>query len=314
MSEYNSVIEWFNCEVMMRVWCLLFDARLPSEWWAEAAHYTCNIINLTPTWANLDSASLYLLWYGVAPPSRHIHMFGAPGQMRLHAHEQHKISKQSVPVHFMSVVDYLLSTYWVYIVGQRHVVDTRNVVFDERCVSCPPDDHPPPTHICVPLLLDDDDDTLATLSSPILGGDAIANTPADSTETVLTHEPPLPDLASPDCPTPMASGAAASVSPPAPLDVGPAGPASHMATAPATATPPECTLTSMQIIGSARGSTTTSSKQIEWAAAASAKYGGETVAVTRSGRNVRQPARLNLLSSLAHEAPTHVAHTMLQLW
>jgi hypothetical protein len=279
-SEYNGVIEWFNHEVMTRVQCLLFDARLPSEWWAEAARYACDIINLTPTRANPDSASPYMLWNGIAPPSRHIRVFGAPGWMRLHAHEQHKISKQSVPVRFMSVVDYSLSTYRVYIVGQRRVVDMCNVVFDECCASRPPDDHPPPTHICVPLLPDDNNNTPATLSSLILGGDAIANTPADSTETVLTHELPSPDLASPDCPMPMASGAVASVSPPAPSDIGPAGPVSHMATALATAMPLECTPTSMQIIGSARGSTTTSSKQIEWAAAASAKYGGETVAVT----------------------------------
>jgi hypothetical protein len=312
-SEYNGVIERFNREVMTRVRCLLFNAHLPSEWWAEAARYACDVINLTPTQANLDSASPYMLWNGIAPPSRHIRVFGAPGRMRLHAHERHKISEQSVPVRFMSVVDYSLSTYRVYIISQRHVVNTRNVVFNERCASRPPDDRPPPTHICVPLLPDDDDDTPATLSSPILGSDAIANTPADSTETVSTHELPSPDLASPDCPTPMASGAAASVSPPAPSDIGPAGPASHTATAPATATPPECTPTSTQIISSAHGSTTTSSKQIERAAAASAKYGGKTVAVTQSSRNVRQPARLNLLSSLAHEAPTHAAHTMLQL-
>jgi hypothetical protein len=280
MSEYNSVIEQFNREVMTCVQCLLFDACLPSKWWAEAAHNACDIINLTPTWANLDSASPYLLWNGVAPLSRHIRMFGAPGWMRLHAHKRHKISKQSMPVCFMSVVDYSLSTYWVYIIGQRCIVDMCNVVFNEHCVLRPPDDCPPPMHICIPLLLDNNNDTLATLSSPILGGDAIANTPTNSTETTSTHEPPSPDLASPNCPTPMASGAAASVSPPAPLDVGPAGPASHTATAPAMATPPECTPTSMQIIGSARGSTTTSSKQIEWAAAASAKYSGETVAVT----------------------------------
>ncbi|ELR24539.1 integrase core domain containing protein [Acanthamoeba castellanii str. Neff] len=102
-SEYNSVVEQFNREVMTRVQCLLFNARLPSEWWAEAARYACNVINLTPTQANLDS------------------------RMRLHAHERHKISKQSVPVRFMSVVDYSLSTYWVYIVSQRRIVDTDRV-------------------------------------------------------------------------------------------------------------------------------------------------------------------------------------------
>jgi hypothetical protein len=179
-SEYNGVVEWFNCEVMMCVQCLLFDAPLPSEWWAEAACYACDVINLMPTWANPDSASLYLLWNGIAPLSRHICVFGAPGWMHLHTHEWHKISKQSVPVHFMSVVDYSLSTYWVYIVGQHCVIDTCNVVFDECCALCPPDDHPPPMHICVPLLLDDDNNTLATLSSPILGGDAITNTPTEA--------------------------------------------------------------------------------------------------------------------------------------
>ncbi len=200
--------------------------------------------------------------------------------MRLHVHKWHKISEQSVPVRFMSMVDYSLSTYQVYIVSQRRVVDTRNVVFNKHCVLCPPDDCPPPMHICVPLLPDDDDDTPATLSSLVLGSDEIADTPANSTETVLIHEPPAPDLASPDCSVLMASGAVASVPPLVPLDVGPAGPVSHMATAPAMATPLECTPTSTQIISSACGSTTTSSKQIERAAAASVKHGGETVVVT----------------------------------
>jgi hypothetical protein len=312
-SEYNGVVEWFNHEVMTHVRCLLFDARLPSEWWAEAARYACNVINLTPTRANPDSASPYLLWNGITPPSRHIHMFGAPGWMHLHTHKQHKISKQSMPVRFMSMVDYSLSTYQVYIISQHHIINTHNIVFNKHCTSHPPDDHPPPTHICVPLLPDNNNNTPATLSSPILGSDAITNTPTNSTETTSTHEPPSPDLASPNCPTPMASGAAASVSPPAPSDVSPAGPASHTATAPAMATPPECTPTSTQIISSAHSSTTTSSKQIKQAATASTKYSGKTVAVTQSGRNMRQPARLNLLSSLTHEAPTHAAHTMLQL-
>jgi hypothetical protein len=35
-SEYNGVTERFNCEIMTCVRCLLFDACLPSEWWAEA--------------------------------------------------------------------------------------------------------------------------------------------------------------------------------------------------------------------------------------------------------------------------------------
>jgi transposase InsO family protein len=134
-SEYNSVIEQFNHEVMTHIQCLLFNTRLPSEWWAEAACYACDVINLTPTWANLDSASPYLLWNGVALPSRHICVFGAPGWMHLHTHEWHKISEQSMPVRFMSMVDYSLSTYQVYIIGQHCIVDTCNIVFNEHCIT-----------------------------------------------------------------------------------------------------------------------------------------------------------------------------------
>ena len=48
-SEYNGVDERFNQEVMTRTRCLLFDAHLPSKWWAEAAHHACNVINISPT-------------------------------------------------------------------------------------------------------------------------------------------------------------------------------------------------------------------------------------------------------------------------
>jgi hypothetical protein len=68
-----------------------------------------------------------------------------------------------------------------------------------------------------------------------------------------------------------------------------------------------------QIIVSAHGSMTTSSKQIEWAATASAKYGGNTVVVTWSGHNVWPPAHLNLLSSVSSMLAMHVLHMLLQL-
>ncbi len=86
-SEYNSITEQFNHEVMTHMCCLLFDTCLPSEWWAEAVCYVCDVINMMPTWLNLNSASLFSLWLGVTLPLCHLCVFGAPGMMPLQAHK-----------------------------------------------------------------------------------------------------------------------------------------------------------------------------------------------------------------------------------
>ncbi len=55
--------------------------------------------------------------------------------MRLHDHQRHKTSSQSTPVRLIGVIDYSMSMYCVYVVNQKCVVDTHNVVFDEHSVS-----------------------------------------------------------------------------------------------------------------------------------------------------------------------------------
>ena len=86
-SEYNGIDKRFNHKIMTRMHCLLFDAHLPSEWWAKATQHACDIINVSPTRSNPNSASPYSLWHGVPPPSCHLRVFGALGMMHLHAHE-----------------------------------------------------------------------------------------------------------------------------------------------------------------------------------------------------------------------------------
>jgi len=86
-SEYNGVIKHFNHEIMTHVQCLLFNAHLPSKWWAEAACHTCNVINVTPTWSNPGNTSPFALWHGTPPPLQHLWVFGAPGTMWLHAQD-----------------------------------------------------------------------------------------------------------------------------------------------------------------------------------------------------------------------------------
>lgn len=268
--EYNGVIKRFNCEIMTHVQCLLFNARLSGEWWAEAARYMCDLINITPTQSNLASVSLFSLWHGVPPPTQHLRVFGALGMMRLHDHKHHKISVQSVPVCLLGVVDYSSSTYRVYVVGQRRAVDTRNIVFDERSASRPPEDPlQPGAAISYVLLLDDDDDkdgdTLlpqvhnAGLVSATLDTGEVPTTPAHKEEAATTgpHALDTPAKAMP-----------VAVPSPIPATLAPL----------AAPTKPEQSTSIVQIINSVRG--TVSSKQVEQAAAASAKHGGDVVTVT----------------------------------
>jgi hypothetical protein len=134
-SKYNSITEWFNREVMTHSRCLLFNASLPKMWWAEAARHTCDVINITPTCSNPGHTSPFQLQHGQPPPSQHLIVFGALGMMRLQNHERHKLSAQSTAVRFMGIVDYSSLTYRVYIVGQCWMIETCNVVFDERSAS-----------------------------------------------------------------------------------------------------------------------------------------------------------------------------------
>ena len=64
---------------------------------------------------------------------------------------------QSIPICFMGTVDYSNSTYNVFNVNQRQVVDTHNVVFDKHSASHPPDDcvsNTPATLLYAPSLHD----------------------------------------------------------------------------------------------------------------------------------------------------------------
>jgi hypothetical protein len=212
-SEYNGVIKRFNREIMTCVQCLLFDARLPSEWWAEAARHACDVINVTPTWSNPGNMSPFTLWHGTPPPSQHLWVFSAPGTMWLHVHERHKTLAQSIPVCFMGVIDYLMSMYQVYIPSQRRAVDTCNVIFDEHSALRPPADNSSPVFVYVPLS-DEDDEGLSQQhpaaphathnghTQPEVPGTGVDN-PRESS-TAADAAAPAPD--NEDTPTPAPPG------------------------------------------------------------------------------------------------------------
>ena len=195
------------------------------------------------------------------------------------------MSEQSIPIHFMGMVDYSTSMYHIYVISQHHVIDTHNIVFNEHCTSQPPDNHQQPTQqaIYIPLLADDDSDMpLVALPSQ----DMDSGTPAAASPAELDSGSPSPLtpttlnlLSSPRCMTEI-SGMVLELLPLVFLEVSQVEPPVCKAPALAALKLPVCTLAGTQIVGSACGSTTTSCKQVEWVAAASAKHGGDTVVVT----------------------------------
>jgi hypothetical protein len=198
--------------------------------------------------------------------------------MCLQAHKQHKVSAQSIPVQFMGVVDYSSSTYHIYIVGQQHVIDTCSVIFDKCCVLCPPDDHPQPALVYVPLLNDNDDDAQAGNE---WAGTPVSPTPdhddtsaAEPLSTTLALTPTLTMVG----PTPNLNlHAPEALPPPDPT------PTLVLASRPELHAKPSVACPPTTIINSVHSSMTSSSKQIKQAAAASVKHGGDTMTMTRSG-------------------------------
>jgi hypothetical protein len=311
-SKYNGVTECFNQEVMTHVQCLLFDALLPDSWWAEAACYACNVINVTPTHVNPYLAAPFMLWHGHPLPSWHLHVFSTPGVMRLQSHERHKTSVQAIPVQFIGVVDYSTSTYRVYVPEQRRAVDTHNIAFDERGSVQAPIDSNTPTQLIYTPLLDDEDCSVdcfpvaaAEASGPPAAASSSAYGPtALSCGTAMGTDIVPPDL--PDQPT---------VPPPNDATNTAVTDSSHTLDTPPPPGPP-------LIVGSSWGSVVVPSKQIDRAAASSAKHGGAVVATTHSGHNMWQPPhqadfklvnRLHLLIAGAGPEASHAIHMALHM-
>ncbi|GJV75036.1 retrovirus-related pol polyprotein from transposon TNT 1-94 [Tanacetum coccineum] len=75
--QQNGVAKYMNQTLLEKIWCMLSNARLGKEFWAEAVMYVCHLVNHLPSRA-IDGKIPFKKWYG-KPASDYdsLHVFGS---------------------------------------------------------------------------------------------------------------------------------------------------------------------------------------------------------------------------------------------
>ncbi|WKA10494.1 hypothetical protein VitviT2T_028060 [Vitis vinifera] len=127
--QQNGVSERKNQTVKQMARCLLFEKKMPSNFWAEAVNTFAYLLNRLPT-KSLKNKTPHEAWYGVKPFVNHLKIFGSicyyhvpkPKRSKLDGRAQKGI-----------LIGYGTSTkgYRIFCLQINKVVLTRNVKVDE---------------------------------------------------------------------------------------------------------------------------------------------------------------------------------------
>lgn len=73
--EQKGVAERYNRTIVEKARCMIFDANLDLNFWAEAVNTAVYLINISPTKA-LKDITPNEAWSGIKPNARHLRIFG----------------------------------------------------------------------------------------------------------------------------------------------------------------------------------------------------------------------------------------------
>lgn len=194
--EQNGVAERLNRTLLERVRACLHAANLSWSFWAEALAVIVHTKNMCPTVA-LKHKTPYEAWYGKKPDVSHLRIFGSVCYAHVPAPKRpSKFHSRATKAIFVGYPDE--SKCWkVYVPGERRIIRSRDVVFDERLPSSAPTSQSPqpsegeipdiilpgtpqapdPSHPSAPPAPLDDSQTRNEIDAP---PDAPADSPADS--------------------------------------------------------------------------------------------------------------------------------------
>jgi hypothetical protein len=143
---------------------LLFQASLPTSYWAEALHTATHLLNCLPSTA-VSHPTPHFALYGTTPSYDHLHVFDCACCPNTSATAPHKLSPRSTCCIFLGYSPDHKGYHYLDLVSHRIII-SRHVVFDEDVFplagSSPPTDldsllesnplTPPPQAPClVPL-------------------------------------------------------------------------------------------------------------------------------------------------------------------
>lgn len=92
--QQNGVAERANRTVIEKARCLLEDAQLPKQYWAEAVRTAVYLNNRSPTRA-LNNITPYEAWFSRKPNLKHLKIFGSEAMSRIPKQLRKKWDPQS---------------------------------------------------------------------------------------------------------------------------------------------------------------------------------------------------------------------------
>ena len=114
------------------VMCMLKDAQLGKEFWAEGASTASYIVNRIPTRAlSADSKTPYQAWYGHPPALQHIRVFGCIAYSHIPKKKRRKLDSKTQKCIFLGYARTTTKIWRLWDPVNRRAFESASVVFDE---------------------------------------------------------------------------------------------------------------------------------------------------------------------------------------
>ncbi|KAG8479813.1 hypothetical protein CXB51_029308 [Gossypium anomalum] len=127
--QQNGVCERKNRTILDMARCLLFESKLPSKFWAEAANTLVYLLNRLPTTAVKDKTP-FEVWHDLKPTVSHLKVFSCVCYTLILAEKRSKLDKRSMPGIFVGYSS-TNKGYRVYDPSTKKILVSRDVRFNE---------------------------------------------------------------------------------------------------------------------------------------------------------------------------------------
>ncbi|GJR88937.1 retrovirus-related pol polyprotein from transposon TNT 1-94 [Tanacetum coccineum] len=126
----NGVAERMNRTLLEKVRCMLSNAGLGKEFWAEAVTYMCHLINRLPSTA-IDGKTPFEKWYGkLATDYDSLHVFGSAAYYHV---KESKLDPRAKKALFMGIISGIKG-YRLWCPEIKKTVFSRDVTFNESAM------------------------------------------------------------------------------------------------------------------------------------------------------------------------------------
>lgn len=150
--EQNGLAERMNRTLVERARCMLFDAKLPKTYWAEAVATAAHVVNRSPSRVLADLTP-FEKWTGKKPNISHLKIFGSKAMVHVPKQKRLKWDRKSHELIFTGYCDNTKG-YRLYDPNTRKTLISRDVIFIENFNNIKNEEEesvPLPHHIEIPI-------------------------------------------------------------------------------------------------------------------------------------------------------------------